>query len=102
MSAVESILYKSIQIWLDSLTSKGGQCRRQSSTSIFKYGWIHLQTAIVKEDYVNRQSSYYIWFRFSYILIVKEDSVSYQSSVDLFRIHLHSTIGKSGLAANLV
>jgi hypothetical protein len=51
------------QIGLDSLTpcnSKGGQCQpsmTQSSIDIFRYGWIHLQTAIVKEDSISRQSS---------------------------------------------
>ena len=53
---------------------------------IFRYGWIHLQTAIVKWDSVSRQSSIDL-FRYGLIhlhpAIVKEDSISRQSSIDL-------------------
>jgi hypothetical protein len=64
--------------------------------------WIHVQPAIVKEDSVSRQSRIDL-FRYSWIYllsaIVKEDSVSRQSSIDLFRhgwIYLHPGIGSKG------
>ena len=51
----------------------------------YSYSWIHLPTAIVKEDSVSRQSSIDI-FRYGWIhlppAIVKEDSVSQSTNVD--------------------
>ena len=60
----------------------------------FRYGWIHLPTAIAKEDSVNRQSSMDL-FRRSCLhpARVKENSVSRQFSIDVFRygwIHLQA------------
>ena len=82
----------SIQILLDSLTfcnSKEDSISRQSSIDLFRYGWIHLQPAIVNEDSVSRQSGIDL-FRYGWIhlpsAIVKEDSVSRQSGMDLSRM----------------
>jgi hypothetical protein len=51
---------------------------------LFRYGRIHLPTAIVKEDSVSRRSSIDV-FRYSWIhllsAIVKEDSISRQSTI---------------------
>jgi hypothetical protein len=78
---------------LDSLTpcnSKGGQC--QSSINLFRYRWIHLHAAKVKEDSVNHQSSIDIFkYRKIHLLqaaIAKEDNVSRQSRIDQFRIDM--------------
>ena len=69
---------------------------------LFRYGFIHLQTARVDKDSVSRQSSIDL-FRYGWIhlhilsAIAKEDSVRCQSGIDLFRygwIHLLSTILK--------
>ena len=81
--------------------------------ALFGYHRIHLQTVIVKEDSVSRQSSIYL-FRYSWIhlqaAIVKEDSVSHQSSIAQFKyyrwIHLQATVIKEDCvtvsAVNLV
>jgi hypothetical protein len=78
---------------LDSLTicnGKEGQRQPSSSTDIFRYGWIHLQPAIVKEDSVSHQSGIDL-FRYGWIhlptAIVKEGRFSRQSSIDI-GIHL--------------
>jgi hypothetical protein len=70
------------------------------SINLFKYGWIHLHTAIVKEDSVSHKSSIYL-FRYGWIHLlparVKADSASHQFSMDIFRygcIHLLPTIVK--------
>jgi hypothetical protein len=76
---------------------------------IFRYGWIHLLAAIVKEDGVSHQSCMDI-FRYGWMnllpVIVKEDSISRQSSTDLFkygRIHLLPVIVKAdSVSVNLV
>jgi hypothetical protein len=75
---------------------------------LFRYGWIHLLSAIVKEDSVSRQSSIdlfrYVWIHL-HSTIVKENSVSRQSSIDLFRyvwIHLHTTIVKENSVKPLI
>jgi hypothetical protein len=88
---VSAVNYGCIQIWLDSLTScnsKGEQCQCQSCTGVSKYGWIHILPAIVMEDSVSRQSSMDL-FRYSWIhllpAVIKEDNVSRQSSMDIFR-----------------
>jgi hypothetical protein len=52
----------------------------QSSIDVFRYSWIHLHAAIVKEDSVSSQSSidlskYYGWIHLQ-AATVKEDSVS--------------------------
>jgi hypothetical protein len=69
---------------VDSLTlcsSKGRQYQLSSSIDLRRYGWIHLQATIVKEDSVSRQSNIdlcrYDWIRLQ-AAIVKEDSVSHQ------------------------
>ena len=94
-------------VWLDSLTfcdSEGGQCQLSMSIDPFKYGWIHLQPAIVKEDSVSCQSSInpfrYGWFHLR-TAIVKEDSVSHKSSIDLSRygwIHLHPAVNEDNVS----
>jgi hypothetical protein len=62
--------------------------------------WIHLQSVIIKEDSVSRQSSTGLFgYRQIHLqaTIVKKESVSRQSSIDLSRyrwIHLHSEIVK--------
>ena len=49
------------------------------SVDLFRYGWIHLHAAIVKEDSVSRQSSIDL-FTYGCVdlqaAVVKEDSVS--------------------------
>jgi hypothetical protein len=69
------------------------------SIDLFRYGWIHLHTAIVKENSVSRQSSIDL-FRNGWVhlhtAIVKEESVNGQSSINLFRhgcIHLPTSKG---------
>ena len=69
--------------FLLSAIVKEGSVRCQSSIDmVFRYGWIHLLSTMVKEDSVSRQ---YL-FRYGWIhlltTIVKEDSVSRQSSID--------------------
>ena len=66
----------------------------------FRYRWIHLHAAMIKEDSVSHQTSINL-FRYCWIhlqaAIVKEDSVSHQYSIDLFRyrwIHLQAAIVK--------
>jgi hypothetical protein len=52
---------------------------------LFRYGRIHVPTAIVKEESVSRQSKLDL-FKYGWIhlrpAIVKENGVSHQSSVD--------------------
>jgi len=52
---------------------------------LFRCGWIHLHSAIVKEVSVSRQSSIGV-FRYGWIRLlpaIAEDSVSRQSSLDI-------------------
>jgi hypothetical protein len=46
------------------------------SIDIFRHGWIHLQPAIVKEDSVSHQSSRSVKFTYKFILIVYFYSLS--------------------------
>jgi hypothetical protein len=59
---------------------------------MIRYGWIHLLSAIVKEDSVSRQSSIDL-FRYGWIhllpAIVKEDSVS--QSTNLVQVSVEFT-----------
>jgi hypothetical protein len=58
---------------------------------LFRYGWIRLLPAIVKEDSVSRQSNIDL-FRYGWIHlpaeIVKEDSVSCRSNVIINQLNL--------------
>jgi hypothetical protein len=66
-----------IQIWLDSLTTCNRQeWQYQSSIEEARYGWIHLHTAIVKNDSISHQSRRPDMIGFTYILQSSRMTVS--------------------------
>ena len=67
-------IYRCIQVLLDSLTScnsKGDRVSGQYNIDVFRYGWIHLQPAIVKEHSV----SYYRYIHMRLFLQMYIDSL---------------------------
>jgi hypothetical protein len=75
-------IYSDMEGWIHLLSAivKEDSASRQSSIGLSRYGWIHLQTTIVKEDSVSRIDLFRHGWIYLLPTIVKEDSVSHQSS----------------------
>jgi hypothetical protein len=77
-------MYSDIVGFTYKLHSKGGRVSFQSSIGPFRYRWIHLHAAMIKEDSVSHQTSINL-FRYCWIHLQakmsKEDSVSCQSMI---------------------